>query len=78
MFLSGKFTLDLGSQGTLVECQCTIRAHAAGITASFTLTGAAATVEERTISQRCKEGGAANCIEINGNDMFWKREMLPS
>ena len=62
-FLSGKITLELVPQGTLAE---RIRAHAAGIPAFFTPTGASTAVEEGTIPQRYKEGGAANGIEIPG------------
>ena len=62
-FLSGKITLELVPQGTLAE---RIRANAAGIPAFFTPTGASTAVEEGTIPQRYKEGGAANGIEIPG------------
>ena len=43
-----------------------MRAHAAGIPAFFTPTGASTAVEEGTIPQRYKEGGAVNGIEIPG------------
>ena len=62
-FLSGKITLELVPQGTLAE---RMRAHAAGIPAFFTPTGASTAVEEGTIPQRYKEGGAVNGIEIPG------------
>lgn len=50
-------------QGTLAE---RLRAHAAGIPAFFTPTGASTAVEEGTIPQRYNEGGAANGIAIPG------------
>jgi 3-oxoacid CoA-transferase len=62
-FLNGKITLELVPQGTLAE---RIRAHAAGIPAFYTPTGASTAVEEGAIPQRYKDGGAANGIEIPG------------
>lgn len=62
-YLSGKITLELVPQGTLAE---RLRAHAAGIPAFFTPTGASTAVEEGTIPQRYNEGGAANGIAIPG------------
>lgn len=50
-------------QGTLAE---RLRAHAAGIPAFFTPTGASTAVEEGTIPQRYNDGGAANGIAIPG------------
>lgn len=50
-------------QGTLAE---RLRAHAAGIPAFFTPTGADTAIEEGAIPQRYKEGGAENGVAING------------
>lgn len=50
-------------QGTLAE---RLRAHAAGIPAFFTPTGADTAIEEGAIPQRYKEGGAEKGVAING------------
>ena len=62
-YLSGKITLELVPQGTLAE---RLRAHAAGIPAFFTPTGANTAVETGTIPQRYNEGGAQHGIAIGG------------
>lgn len=63
MYLSGQVTLELVPQGTLAE---RLRAHAAGIPAFFTPTGADTAIEEGAIPQRYKEGGADNGVAIKG------------
>ncbi|PPQ75370.1 hypothetical protein CVT24_013153 [Panaeolus cyanescens] len=62
-FLKGQITLELVPQGTLAE---RLRAHAAGIPAFFTPTGADTAIEEGTIPQRYNDGGAENGIAIQG------------
>ncbi|CAA7265345.1 unnamed protein product [Cyclocybe aegerita] len=62
-YLAGQITLELVPQGTLAE---RMRAHAAGIPAFFTPTGANTAVEEGSIPQRYNEGGAVNGIAIPG------------
>jgi 3-oxoacid CoA-transferase len=62
-YLAGQITLELVPQGTLAE---RIRAHAAGIPAFFTPTGASTAIEEGTIPQRYNEGGASNGVELPG------------
>ena len=63
MYLRGEVSLELVPQGTLIE---RLRAHAAGIPAFFTATGASSPVEAGTIPIRYKEGGAANGVAIEG------------
>ncbi|GLB35453.1 putative key enzyme for ketone body catabolism [Lyophyllum shimeji] len=63
MYLQGQISLELVPQGTLAE---RIRAHAAGIPAFFTPTGASTAVEEGMIPQQYNEGGMANGIAIPG------------
>ncbi|KAG6861645.1 hypothetical protein C0995_013647 [Termitomyces sp. Mi166 len=63
LFLQGEISLELVPQGTLAE---RIRAHAAGIPAFFTPTGASTAVEEGSIPQRYNKGGLANGIAISG------------
>ncbi|KAG6898247.1 hypothetical protein C0992_002261 [Termitomyces sp. T32_za158] len=63
LFLQGEISLELVPQGTLAE---RIRAHAAGIPAFFTPTGASTAVEEGSIPQRYNKGGFANGIAIPG------------
>ncbi|KAG6868214.1 hypothetical protein C0993_006077 [Termitomyces sp. T159_Od127] len=63
LFLEGGISLELVPQGTLAE---RIRAHAAGIPAFFTPTGASTAVEEGSIPQRYNKGGLANGIAIPG------------
>jgi len=55
--------LELVPQGTLAE---RIRAHAAGIPAFFTPTGASTAIENGTIPQRYNEGGASNGVALPG------------
>lgn len=64
MYLEGKIGLELVPQGTLVE---RLRAHAAGIPAFFTPTGASTAVEEGSIPIRYKEGGFKNGVLTEGN-----------
>lgn len=64
MYLEGKIGLELVPQGTLVE---RLRAHAAGIPAFFTPTGASTAVEEGSIPIRYKEGGFKNGVLVAGN-----------
>ncbi|KAG6865618.1 hypothetical protein C0991_000905 [Blastosporella zonata] len=63
LFLQGAISMELVPQGTLAE---RIRAHAAGIPAFFTPTGASTAVEEGSIPQRYNEGGLANGVAIPG------------
>jgi 3-oxoacid CoA-transferase len=56
-------SLELCPQGTLVE---RLRAHAAGIPAFFTPTGASTAVEDGAIPTRYNEGGFANGVKIPG------------
>ncbi|TFK27426.1 succinyl-CoA:3-ketoacid-coenzyme A transferase [Coprinopsis marcescibilis] len=62
-YLKGEITLELVPQGTLAE---RLRAHAAGIPAFFTPTGASTAIEEGSIPQRYNEGGAANGVALEG------------
>lgn len=64
MYLEGKMSLELVPQGTLVE---RIRAHAAGIPAFYTPTGASTPVELGTIPIRFNEGGFKSGVKIKGN-----------
>lgn len=63
MYLNGQISLELVPQGTLVE---RIRAHAAGIPAFFTPTGASTAVEDGTIPLRYNEGGITKGVAIPG------------
>jgi len=63
LYLQGQISLELVPQGTLVE---RIRAHAAGVPAFFTPTGASTAVEEGMIPTRYNEGGMANGVAIPG------------
>lgn len=63
MYLNGQITLELCPQGSLVE---RIRAHAAGIPAFFSPTGASTAVEEGAIPMRYNEGGFAKGVQIPG------------
>ncbi|EPQ58363.1 3-oxoacid CoA-transferase [Gloeophyllum trabeum ATCC 11539] len=63
-YLNGEISLELVPQGTLVE---RMRAHAAGIPAFFTPTGASSPVEYGTIPIRFKPGGMKNGVLITGN-----------
>ncbi|KAH7107564.1 3-oxoacid CoA-transferase [Auriculariales sp. MPI-PUGE-AT-0066] len=64
MYLEGKISLELVPQGTLVE---RLRAHAAGIPAFFTPTGASTAVEHGSIPLRFKPGGFKEGVLIEGN-----------
>ncbi|KAI0306492.1 3-oxoacid CoA-transferase [Multifurca ochricompacta] len=64
LYLQGKISLELVPQGTLAE---RLRAHAAGIPAIFTPTGASTAVEEGSIPIRYYEGGASKGIKIPGH-----------
>ncbi|KAH7890003.1 3-oxoacid CoA-transferase [Phlebopus sp. FC_14] len=63
LYLKGEVSLELCPQGSLVE---RLRAHAAGIPAFFSPTGASTAVEEGAIPVRYNEGGFANGIKIPG------------
>ncbi|KAL0570852.1 hypothetical protein V5O48_011107 [Marasmius crinis-equi] len=63
LYLEGKISLELVPQGTLAE---RVRAHAAGIPAFFTPTGASTAVEQGSIPIRYKEGGFKAGVEIPG------------
>ncbi|KAH7908582.1 3-oxoacid CoA-transferase [Hygrophoropsis aurantiaca] len=64
MYLDGGMSLELVPQGTLVE---RMRAHAAGIPAFYTPTGASTTVETGGIPIRFKKGGFKDGVLIHGN-----------
>ncbi|KAI0302123.1 3-oxoacid CoA-transferase, partial [Russula brevipes] len=63
LYLQGKISLELVPQGTLAE---RLRAHAAGMPAIFTPTGASTAVEEGAIPIRYHEGGISNGVKIPG------------
>lgn len=63
MYLKGQISLELVPQGTLAE---RLRAHASGIPAFFTPTGASTAVELGTIPVRYNDGGMAAGIAIHG------------
>jgi len=62
-YLNGQISLELIPQGTLVE---RLRAHAAGIPAFFTPTGASTAIEEGLIPIRYNPGGISKGIAIPG------------
>jgi acyl CoA:acetate/3-ketoacid CoA transferase alpha subunit len=62
-YLDGQISLELVPQGTLVE---RIRAHAAGIPAFFTPTGASTAVEDGLIPIRYNKGGISKGVETPG------------
>ena len=62
-YLNGEVSLELCPQGTLAE---RLRAHAAGIPAFYTPTGASTAVEEGAIPVRYNEGGFRHGIKIPG------------
>ncbi|TDL24740.1 3-oxoacid CoA-transferase [Rickenella mellea] len=64
LYLKGGIGLELVPQGTLVE---RLRAHAAGIPAFFTPTGASTAVETGSIPIRYNEGGMEAGVAIPGN-----------
>jgi 3-oxoacid CoA-transferase len=63
MYLNGQISLELVPQGTLAE---RIRAHAAGIPAFFTPTGASTAVEQGLIPLRYNEGGFSKGVALPG------------
>ncbi|KAI0273715.1 3-oxoacid CoA-transferase [Gloeopeniophorella convolvens] len=63
LYLQGKISLELVPQGTLAE---RLRAHAAGIPAFFTPTGASTAVEEGAVPIRYNEGGMSNGVKLPG------------
>jgi 3-oxoacid CoA-transferase len=63
LYLKGAISLELVPQGTLAE---RIRAHAAGIPAFFTPTGASTAVEQGLIPIRYNEGGMSVGVKIPG------------
>lgn len=63
MYLNGQISLELVPQGTLVE---RIRAHAAGIPAFYTPTGANTAVEYGTIPLRYNPGGLSQGVKFEG------------
>ncbi|KAJ7168191.1 hypothetical protein C8R43DRAFT_1060394 [Mycena crocata] len=63
LYLKGQISLELVPQGTLAE---RLRAHAAGIPAFFTPTGASTAVEHGSIPIRYNDGGMAAGIAIPG------------
>ena len=56
--------LELVPQGTLVE---RLRAHASGIPAFFTATGARTAVESGDIPIQYNEGGMSKGVKVHGN-----------
>jgi len=64
LYLKGQISLELVPQGTLAE---RLRAHAAGIPAFYTPTGASTAVEEGSIPIRYKSGGMEAGVAIQGN-----------
>lgn len=64
LYLAGKISLELIPQGTLVG---RLRAHAAGIAAIYTPTGASTAVEHGSIPVRYNEGGFKSGVNIPGN-----------
>lgn len=63
MYLQGTISLELVPQGTLVE---RIRAHAAGIPAFYTPTGASTAVEQGAIPLRYNPGGISAGVAQEG------------
>ncbi|KAG5651094.1 hypothetical protein H0H81_009870 [Sphagnurus paluster] len=63
MYLDGHISLELVPQGTLAE---RIRAHAAGIPAFYTPTGASTAVEQGSIPLKYNPGGITKGVEIPG------------
>ncbi|KAI0065421.1 3-oxoacid CoA-transferase [Artomyces pyxidatus] len=69
LYLQGRISLELVPQGTLAE---RLRAHAAGIPAFYTPTGASTAVEEGLVPIRYNEGGMAKGVAIPGNKKEFK------
>ncbi|KAF9228718.1 3-oxoacid CoA-transferase [Gyrodon lividus] len=63
MYLKGEISLELCPQGSLVE---RLRAHAAGIPAFYSPTGASTAIEEGAIPVRYNEGGFTYGVKIPG------------
>ena len=63
MYLKGSISLELVPQGTLVE---RLRAHAAGIPAFYTPTGANTAVQHGTIPLRYNPGGLSEGVKLEG------------
>jgi 3-oxoacid CoA-transferase len=63
LYLKGEISLELVPQGTLAE---RLRAHAAGIPAFYTPTGANTAVEQGTIPIRYNPGGISAGVAIPG------------
>ncbi|KAJ7074292.1 hypothetical protein C8F01DRAFT_1099978 [Mycena amicta] len=63
LYLKGQISLELVPQGTLAE---RLRAHAAGIPAFYTPTGASTAVEEGSIPVRYNEGGISAGVALPG------------
>ena len=64
LYLKGQIGLELVPQGTLAE---RLRAHASGMPAFFTPTGASTAVEEGSIPIRYKEGGMSAGVAEHGH-----------
>ncbi|KAL6305352.1 3-oxoacid CoA-transferase [Sparassis latifolia] len=64
LYLTGHISLELIPQGTLVG---RMNAHAAGIPAFYTPTGASTAIEHGSIPVRYKEGGMSAGVAIPGN-----------
>ncbi|KAI0341777.1 3-oxoacid CoA-transferase [Trametopsis cervina] len=64
LYLEGKISLELIPQGTLVG---RLRAHASGMPAFFTPTGASTAVELGSIPIRYNQGGFKSGVKIPGN-----------
>ncbi|EIM90116.1 3-oxoacid CoA-transferase [Stereum hirsutum FP-91666 SS1] len=64
MYLKGEISLELAPQGTIVE---RMRAHASGIPAIYTPTGANTAVETGEIPIRYNSGGWDSGVKIPGN-----------
>ncbi|KAF7295353.1 Succinyl-CoA:3-ketoacid-coenzyme A transferase [Mycena indigotica] len=63
LYLKGEISLELTPQGTLAE---RLRAHAAGIPAFYTPTGASTAVEDGSIPMRYNEGGFSAGVALPG------------
>ena len=64
LYLNGQISLELIPQGTLVG---RLHAHAAGLPAFFTPTGASTAVEEGSIPIRLNAGGMKAGVAVPGN-----------
>jgi acyl CoA:acetate/3-ketoacid CoA transferase alpha subunit len=68
-YLNGEVGLELIPQGTIIE---RIRAHAVGMPAVYTPTGAHTAVETGDIPIRYKTGGISAGVLIPGNKKNWR------